>query len=70
MMNAPYTRWVLSVVTGLSAASPCSLRCATPTCSSSARTSEAGCRSRDADVPELFAGFEYGATIVLSNAMN
>lgn len=30
----------------------------------------AGCRSRDGDVPELFAGFEYGATIVLSNAMN
>jgi Carboxypeptidase regulatory-like domain len=28
---------------------------------------EAGCRSRDGDVPELFAGFEYGATIELSH---
>jgi hypothetical protein len=28
------------------------------------------CRPRDPDVPELFAGFEYGATIVLSPALN
>ena len=28
------------------------------------------CRPRDPDVPELFAGFEYGATIVLSPVTN
>jgi hypothetical protein len=30
----------------------------------------ATCRSRDPIVPELFAGFEYGATIVLSQNTN
>lgn len=29
----------------------------------------AGC-ARDADTPELFAGFEYGATVLLSQATN
>ena len=28
------------------------------------------CSSRDPEIPELFAGFEYGATIVLSQATN
>jgi hypothetical protein len=31
---------------------------------------EEGCRSRDAEPPELFAGFEYGATIELSHVSN
>ncbi|HVN70007.1 MAG TPA: carboxypeptidase-like regulatory domain-containing protein [Candidatus Binatia bacterium] len=34
-------------------------------CASKDGYSDRGCRPRDAQPPELFAGFEYGATIVL-----
>lgn len=36
-------------------------------CASKGKDSNVGCRSRDAEPPELYAGFEYGATILLSN---
>jgi Carboxypeptidase regulatory-like domain len=39
-------------------------------CASKDGYSGRGCRSRDAEPPELYAGFEYGATIVLPRASN